>query len=93
MQVGGMILREKTDVVRKKNIPLSLWPEQISHVLAWNQTLTSVVDDSGESALYINVSLYLTENTVGVHYKDQLVNAIQIESLLIMDHTHSYILS
>jgi hypothetical protein len=54
-----------------------------------------MVDDSGESALYINVSLNLTENTVGVHYKDQLVNAIEVESLLIMDppptHTHTHL--
>lgn len=44
-RVGRMILEEKTNVIRKKIIPLSLWPQQISHGLAWNQTVNSMVDD------------------------------------------------
>jgi hypothetical protein len=34
----------KTEVLGDKTVPMQLFPQQISHLLAWKRTLTSAVN-------------------------------------------------
>jgi hypothetical protein len=43
MQIGGMILTGKTEVLGEKAVPVPLCPPQISHGLTWDRTRVSAV--------------------------------------------------
>jgi len=65
---------------------MSLFPLRISHGLAWHRISKLCIKIQSQSQVLIFVSMliehfiqmlsfYLTENTVPIYYKDQLVSA------------------